>query len=268
MARGQAAAAAPNSGAAIGGRARGAAGSASTPRCHAQSTLSARGAVALGCPGSGRGLAVHSARSTTARSEAEQAGDASLVAPPWGPERANRDQPDWEKNSQRQQCYHRQLDEQVALKAELSRLRKAELEELERKSAATLSTGTHVWGTEAYDAQGQREISQELKAQVEERRRQRQALREAERTEHTSKIDRSEKQLSRHQEEQRRQRQQTQGEFAASLRAAMEDKRQREEQERADTLQSERDHISRVVRGTQQPRRLLKPGAPPEYSPE
>jgi len=267
MARGPTAAAAPNSGAAVGGRARGAAGSASAPRCHAQSTLSARGAAALGGPGSGRGLAVHSARSTTARSVGEPAGGASLVSSPWGPERANRDEPDWEKNSQKQQCYHRQLDEQIALKAELSRLRQAELEELEKKSATTLCTGTHVWGTEAYDVQGQREIFQELKVQVEERRQQRQALREAERAEYTGKIARSEKALSIHWEEKRRQRQQEQSEFAASLRAAMEDKRQREEQERADRLQSERDHIRRVVQGKQQPRRLRKPGAPPEYSP-
>jgi hypothetical protein len=212
-------------------------------------------------------MAVLSARST-ARSVGGPAADASLVAPPWGPERANRDEPDWEKNSQKQQCYHRQLDEQIALKAELSRLRKAELEELERKSAATLSTGTHVWGTEAYDVQGQREVFQELKVQVEERRQQRHALREAERAEYTSKIARSEKLLSVHWEEKRRQRQQEQSEFAASLRAAMEDKRKREEQERADRLQSERDHIRRVVQGKQQPRRMRKPGAPPEYSPE
>lgn len=235
-------------------------GSTAGQRLRSGRVQSARGASALaGGAQTATGWCDRAAATTGSLS----ARGATLVAPPWGAERANIDRPSWSQCLQQQRGYHQQLDEQVALNSELRRRRREEIKALEQRSAATLATSSHVWGTQAFDKSGERQLFQELVTQIEQRRQSVRDKKKAETDGHSRRLAETERQISVYVERKKHQRIQEQQELQAALREAMDDKRSRREKERAEELRTERDHIHHLVIGQQQPRRMRLPGCPP-----
>lgn len=183
----------------------------------------------------------------------------SMVPPPWGPDRANKDQPPWEKIFQQQQDYHRMLDQQRAQKADWKRQCAEQNLKTNVPSAASLATSTHRWEVETNNPVRARAIFEELRSTVASRQYQQKMQKEAEREVYSRCAAESELEFVQqwHQRKQRNRQEWTS--LADEWHSAAEAKRTQQEQERAAALNAERKALRHLIKGTVPVRRIRKP---------
>jgi len=182
-----------------------------------------------------------------------------MVPPPWGPDRANKDHPPWEKIFQKQQDYHHVLDQQRAQKADSRRQRAEENLKTDVPSAASLATSTHRWEVETNNPGRARAIYEELLSTVANRQYQQKMQKEVEREVYSRCAAEAEQEFV-HQWHQRKQRhRQEWTSLADEWQSAAEAKRTQQEQERAATLNAERKALRHITKGTVPARRIRKP---------
>jgi hypothetical protein len=182
-----------------------------------------------------------------------------LISPPWGPERANQDNPSWDVLNQRKVEYRQMLDEQYAKKADQLRRREEESSALDQNTVPSLATKTHEWGAPPCDKPGQTALAKELLNTIVKRRgkehhtkRQEQMMQKAWMQE--SGIERAQRFLdskSRRREELS----QLQGDW----KQAAEDRRRKNNAERKAELEAEQEAMKTVTQGMRPARRLRKP---------
>eukprot|EP00930_Biecheleria_cincta_P057689 TRINITY_DN43589_c0_g1_i1.p1 TRINITY_DN43589_c0_g1~~TRINITY_DN43589_c0_g1_i1.p1 ORF type:complete len:398 (-),score=91.05 TRINITY_DN43589_c0_g1_i1:82-1236(-) len=182
-----------------------------------------------------------------------------LISPPWGPERANQDNPSWDVLHQRKLEYRQMLDEQYAKKADQLRKREEESSALDQNTVPTLATKTHKWGAPPCDKPGETALAKELLDTILKRRGkahqtklQEQMMQKAWMQE--SGRDRAKRFLNS-KSRQREELSQLQGDW----KQAAEDRRRKEAAERKAELDAEREAMKTVAQGMRPPRRLRKP---------
>lgn len=181
-----------------------------------------------------------------------------LVPPPWGATRANADTPPWQHVHARQQCYHRMLDEQNARKAVQRRQRMEEMAKINRPAAASKST-TKESDVEVRRLCVEKAVFHELLATVATRKQRDREKRESEKQDYARWVSEVEWQQTQQWHWTKQKTRQEWAVLAAAWRDAIEDKRARQEQERADTVLAEREAMQRLVQGMLPPRRVRKP---------
>lgn len=188
-------------------------------------------------------------------------GAQSLVIPPWGPERANLDQPPKEQVVQRQLDYQKLLDEQAAIKVEALRRKaeedaradfeRAQLQAQRAQSAASAEMDN-------FNAQMERAIFHELVATVAYKRSKDKERKRAESQDYARWKAESERQLAEQWHHQRQRARQDWADMASAWKQAVEEKRVRREEERSVVLRTEREAARRLMQGMAPPRRIRK----------
>lgn len=181
-----------------------------------------------------------------------------LVEPPWGRDRANKDRPPVDEVAQRQRDYQQLLDEQSAVKAAAMNRKAQENADIEAKTARSLATRTHAWGAEACNVQLERAVYRELLATVAHRQSKAQQSKYAESQDFARWKEESERQLAYQWQSQRRRHQEDMAELANSWRNAAEEKKRRQDEEKARNLMTERETTQRLLSGMAAPRRMRK----------
>lgn len=182
-----------------------------------------------------------------------------LVSPPWGAERANQDNPDWNVLKQRKLEYRQILDDQYAKKADQLRRREEESSALDQSTAPSLSTATHKWGAPTHDKIVEAELAQELlhtwvkskskekQIKLQEQMMQKAWMQESGRVRAQRFLDSK----SRRREEL--------SQLHGDWKQAAEERRRREEAERQAELDADRKAVKTATTGMRTPRRLRRP---------
>lgn len=180
--------------------------------------------------------------------------------PPWGPERANIDNPSYEQVLQQQRVYCRMLDEQAGAKDQERRRRREEEDLTNRTTGTSFESQHHRWGFEEGPSKSrERAIRKELLTTIANQQceafEQAKAQREvealwAERAEQRMVWDWHVNQL----ESKRAQKQ-----LAGHWKEAAEDKRRQQEASREAKLREEREQMHVVTSGMVQRRPMRRP---------
>eukprot|EP00429_Kryptoperidinium_foliaceum_P101434 CAMPEP_0176257196 /NCGR_PEP_ID=MMETSP0121_2-20121125/37927_1 /TAXON_ID=160619 /ORGANISM="Kryptoperidinium foliaceum, Strain CCMP 1326" /LENGTH=384 /DNA_ID=CAMNT_0017597037 /DNA_START=81 /DNA_END=1235 /DNA_ORIENTATION=+ len=183
----------------------------------------------------------------------------SLVAPPWGRARANRDRPLQEEISQKQQTYQRHLTDQAVAKAAVAKSRAEEDAGLDARTGRSLAPTSEGWGIEALNAPLERAVFGELLATVAHKRHKATETKSVELRDFARWKEASDRQMAHEWHEQKRRAMQEKMDLAGVWRAAVHDKQRRQEEERVRTLRTEKEAVRRVMEGVAPPRRMRKP---------
>lgn len=187
-----------------------------------------------------------------------------LVAPPWGGARANTDHVAHEKVLERQRQYQKLLDDQAAMKAAQKESRRREEAVLDASTSRSLATRTHQWGAEMSDPQLERAVYQELVATVAQKQRKEREKKSAELQDFAQWREITDMQMAAQWQAERERQRQERMTLACAWRAAADDKKAREKQERAAEKQNDREAIARLVEGMSAPRRMRAAPKPVE----
>lgn len=187
-----------------------------------------------------------------------------LVAPPWGGVRANSDHVTHDRVLERQRQYQKLLDDQAASQAALKERRRKEEAVLDASTSRSLATRTHQWGAEMSDPQLERAVYQELVATVAQKQRKEREKKVAELQDFAQWREVTDMQMAAQWQMERERQRQERMTLASAWRTAADESKARKDQERAVTVQSEREAIARLVDGMAAPRRMRRAVKPTE----
>eukprot|EP00928_Gymnodinium_smaydae_P079539 TRINITY_DN63441_c0_g1_i1.p1 TRINITY_DN63441_c0_g1~~TRINITY_DN63441_c0_g1_i1.p1 ORF type:complete len:319 (+),score=38.52 TRINITY_DN63441_c0_g1_i1:110-1066(+) len=182
----------------------------------------------------------------------------NAVVPPWGPERANLDNPPRDRVEKSHANYHMVLDRQAHRQNARDRREANERREL---ASTSLDTTFHRWGVAALDSQQERAVFEELVSTAAERRRKKLEEREAERRDFSTWADASEREQAALFHMQQARRREECERLAEHWRSQASEKKRSQDAEKAARLAEERGTIARITEGMV-PRRRMRRGIP------
>merc|ERR1712232_656563 len=153
---------------------------------------------------------------------------------PWSAERANRDQPSHTQRSARRRFYRIALDEQTAERAQQKKQLDEENRQVDRETAKSLATATHVWGAESANVAREREVFHDQVAAMQQRKHEDKTRQLAEAQAETERIHAEHGRLIDVWRFKAERKQNASAHLAASLEAAIA-RRQNEERERRES---------------------------------
>jgi len=197
----------------------------------------------------------------------------SLVQPPWGPERANKDAPPHEKLKERRLNYHKMLDAQEKRKKVGDQALQTTLITPAARSppasnsgATSLESRVHKWdAASAGNAEMEREIFKELVTSAELKRRTAREFRDSEREVYSKYAAASERQQAYAYQLQHEQARGDYVSLADEWKAAAMEKQRQQQDEKAARLREEQQAVQRLTNGMV-PHRRMKRGMPVCYT--
>jgi len=186
----------------------------------------------------------------------------TALSTPWGPERANIDQPTRDHVLHKRQNYCRLLDQQREDDKTLSQHHQRQKRQQDDMTSTSLETRYHTWGgTVDHSGATERVIHKELLATVGFRQRCDREQKEAERQDAVRHAEESEKQMAFHWHIRQAEEKQEKERLAATWKEAASDRKRLEEAQKAAALLEEKEKIQRTNQGLVPARRLRRPAA-------
>jgi len=186
----------------------------------------------------------------------------SVLAAPWGPKRANEDQPPHDELLEKRRQYHRMLDEQAKMEGSRRKHKKEQAVENEQTYVTSLETKTHTWGAQAIDVDKEKAMFNELVATAASRQRRSKEARDYEKQDYKKWAEAAEMEQAMSYQQQREQKKEKCMSLAESWKMAAQEKEERAKAERQKALQEERQMLDRLTEGMA-PSRPMKKCRPP-----